>query len=200
MRTWRLRKWGVLLVFGVSLVVSAFAGACHQPPRGTNHILESCESSNLSFFKGPPDIWPWGSETTFPWSEVTGVWRAGGKNPSDIYYLFKVLRQTISERELEITAYDPETCSVLGRGKGVQQGRVVSALMISTDGNSYLMSIHAFDGGDLRKQAGAGRYIVSYPDGNVVMVMRIDPLCGKESKTTDFEIQRINSNPTPICE
>jgi hypothetical protein len=145
-----------------------------------------------------PIIWPWGLETSFPWTGIQGVWQVTGSDCSTLY-VFRIVQESGSEKTLNISHYDPVSCQVISIGKGTEYNNVVRAVLAGRQG-SYEMTIHAFRSADLSK----GR-MKSYSGtlGNgmpPVMVMRVFPLGSRPSDKATFRIERIEKNPNMLCE
>jgi hypothetical protein len=149
------------------------------------------------FPTGGPIIWPWGQEITFPWAGIQGIWQVSGSNCASLF-MFKMIQQNGTEKVLDITEYDPSLCTVLARGKGVESNRVVRAVLAGANG-SFEMTIHAF------KQAGLVTSSYRYRDDDAigagtVVAMKVFPLGGRPTKKSAYKIDRLEKNPSMLCE
>jgi hypothetical protein len=153
-----------------------------------------------AFPTGGPIIWPWGREVTIPWSGIQGVWQFSGTDCSKVF-LFKIIKQTTTERVLEIIQYNPVSCTVIARGPGYESNRVIRAVLTGLQG-PFELTIHAFKFNDVSspysRRSPYNRQPTQEP--GPVMVMRVFPINGKPSPQTTFKIDRLETNPTMLCQ
>lgn len=190
-----MSRW-IAIVSSV-LIISLGASATYWIP-DTNGGLVCGRAGNTIEPSGGPIIWPWGQEITFPWSGIQGIWQVNGSNCASLF-MFKMIQQNGTEKVLDITEYDPTLCSVLARGKGVESNRVVRAVLAGSNG-SFEMTIHAFKQSGLINQ-GIYRSRSSDDIGpGTVVAMKIFPLGGKPTKRSTYKIDRLEKNPSMLCE
>lgn len=103
-------------------------------------------------FGGDPSPWPWGQELAFPWGQaIDGVWESVD-HPRLNYVLQtkRVSRPIFLGNQwhyeyLVVYQYDSATCQIVGRGKGYEKDRFVSAEIHNNKGVlAYVMTLHAF--------------------------------------------------------
>jgi hypothetical protein len=177
--------------FLLGLLVLVFVS--FQAPAG-----EMCvQDTNIKGGDATP--WPWGSELRFPWSRIQGVW-APFEGDCDSYFMFKIGNpNSVGDRFIQITQYDPVTCKRIAIGAGFESDRVIYASM--TSGNkSYDLTIRAFDTSVLKNQFSWPFWEV-YPTGPAKSIILLTMYPKKNwEKRVSYQMEKLQSTPSLICD
>ncbi len=144
---------------------------------------------------GGVNPWPWGSELTFPWTGIEGVWQATELTCGNLF-MFEVVRDSKGTKIVNVYEYDPVRCIAVATGKGFESRKVVRAVMTGEKG-PYQLTIHAFKATDLRSKS---KYQSLIDDQ--VLVMRMRPLTSSgrlSTKSFSSQLEKVARQPTMIC-
>lgn len=137
----------------------------------------------------PTDIdlvpWPWSVRTSFPWTQIRGVWKTVGESPEQ-YFLLKVVKSPQTGiKQLQVKQIDSVTCNVIGVGVGVESNRRVFAQM--NDGyGPYKVVFTAFDESDSPRPA------IGLRNVNAVLVASIGPVAEFDDNQKHFQIGKVS--------
>ncbi len=143
--------------------------------------------------------WPWGSEVSVPWKNISGVWRVVDGSCENLF-MFKVKVDQNGEKIVVITQYDPNSCKVITRGLGYEADRYIYAQMINR-GQSYNLTIHAFNQSDLSSseaRLAKPSLHLNDPGGKVVLALTLSPV-GQWGNRSTFEIERVRATSAMVC-
>ncbi len=147
--------------------------------------------------------WPWGQEMRFPWTRIQGVW-APLSADCDSYFMFNVGDATSGgERFVQITQYDPKTCTNVAVGAGYELNRVIYASM--TDGmHSFDLTVRAFDTSVLQSSLSATAPACFDALGDTsqktssVVVLTMYPK-EKWADRVSYQLEKLKSTPSLLC-
>jgi hypothetical protein len=145
--------------------------------------------------------WPWALAVNVPLKDLRGVWTVVGVNKAD-YFVFDVRSSKDGGSFINITSYDPYTCTVRGHGVGYQNDRYIYGQIVSTKGQSYSLSVYAFNKSDVISQLQAdnstkARQLLDAGLDDLVMAMAMAPV----NSTADhkaYEIRRVSTD-AQVC-
>lgn len=178
-----------LLLLFVLMVAGVGASAQEQ-----NACVQDSQISG-----GDTRPWPWGSEIRFPWTRIQGIWAP--VEGCDSYFVFKVTKQVSSgERFVQVTQYDPATCDKIASGLGIETDKIIRASMVSNRG-AFDLTIRAFDTSILKNMSyiDSAEEMSTFAAPTSVVVVSVYPKKRWELRKS-FQIQKVRTNTTPICE
>jgi hypothetical protein len=146
--------------------------------------------------QGGHETWPWGLETPFPWRGIQGVWMAEIDGCST-YFTFKIVKNSDDEKILQIHEIEPGSCTVLSKGAGYEDNRVVMAVMKGNSG-AFNVEVHSFRESDVREMKGDA---YATPSGNKILtVMSVSPLVSTSAvQKGSYQLYKVSSDPDDVC-
>ena len=175
---------------------------------GTSHFAQAdgltC-SQDIDIMRGGDLVpWPWGSEVRFPWTAIQGVWSPANGDCGS-YFVFQVGGNSASgtERFVQVTQYDPNSCRKVATGGGFENSRVIYASM-TTGTKSFDLTIRAFDTSILKGELSRRRGTTNYSQDssmapNSIIVLTMYPRHNWE-KRVSYELMKLQSTPSLLCD
>jgi hypothetical protein len=140
------------------------------------------------------ETWPWGMEVPFPWRGIQGLWMAN-INGCSTYFTFKIVKNVVDEKILQIHEINPVTCTLIAKGAGYEDDRVVMAVMNGKNG-AYNMEVHSFRESDVAEANERG--YTSSMSNKVVTMMTVSSVRASDQKGT-YQLYKVSSNPDSAC-
>lgn len=145
--------------------------------------------------KADPDSWPWGAEMPFPWKGIQGTWAFYLDN-NLTYIGFKTIRNNKGSNQLEMILYQGKSCKMIADGKGFEDGRVVTGMIVTTKGDIHVLTIHVFSDETMRLIHGDD-WKPALQRSKTYTVMNVTDF--STDKTETFELRKVNYSPYGIC-
>ena len=144
--------------------------------------------------------WPFGKEIKFPWKTIPGTWLVEDGTGNNLFN-FKINTNSNGEKEIEIILLKSDYCETVAQGKGVLNGKFITAQMLSS-GRAFNLTIHAFNSSDVSgenlEQKNKRALRSGLTSDKVVMALTIFPI-GNPDQRSAFEITKVAPAGAPAC-
>lgn len=146
--------------------------------------------------------WPFGLEQPFPWKRIDGVWQAE-MSGCRYYFVFKTTRDGRNFRRLKINQIEPNTCTSIADGFGVQQEdnqNVVSASVTGVNGPMFF-SVHVFKESDIKDIRSKNKHadVVAQSNRNVT-VLSVQSLTDPERVVNHYKLVKMADDLSDVCQ
>jgi hypothetical protein len=152
--------------------------------------------SSSAAFAGGVDPFPFGKEIKFPWKMLPGTWSVEDSSTDNVFN-FKVSTNSKGDKEVQIMLVNPNYCYVIAQGKGVLNGKYISAQMVS-NGKTFNLTVHAFNSADVTGTNINTNLRSSGTSDKVVMALTIYKVGDMEHRSS-YEITKIGALTDSVC-
>ncbi len=171
-------------------------GALLGSVASAKHSRHECSKPTAHILRDPGDAFPWGFELPFPWRGIQGVWTTemGGK---PVYFSFKTVKSGSFGNQLGIVEINPANCTVIAKGGGFEEDRVVTAIMNSIDG-SFTMTVHVFRESDMSIARQIPKPKIDDPTDKTVTVLKLNSNDGVSTEVA-YELTKVSADINSVC-